>query len=147
MTHSSRRTNLARIVVIEDNPADVLLLREACRFEGLDCEITTLADGEAARAFLRREGQYKDAFTPDLILLDMNVPKGDSVEILEEIRSTTGMTDLPVAIMSSADAPLAKDRDAIAKATCYLTKPPSLDEFLSIGKQIRSLLESGAPLP
>jgi CheY-like chemotaxis protein len=135
-----------RILVIEDNPADVLLLREACNAEGLHYEFTTLSDGEEARAYLRREGKYQAASPPNLVLLDMNVPKGDSIEILEEIRRTGEMADVPVAILSSSDAPPLKDRAAVAKATCYLTKPPNLDEFLSLGKQIRSLLERGAPL-
>jgi chemotaxis family two-component system response regulator Rcp1 len=141
------QTDPARILVIEDNPADVLLLREACNSEGLEYEFTTLVDGEEARAFLRREGKYHAVLPPNLILLDMNVPKADSVEILEEIRRRGDMAEIPVAILSSADAPSPKDRDAVSKATCYLTKPPSLDEFLSLGKQIRSLLEHGVPLP
>lgn len=137
----------ARILVIEDNPADVLLLREACNSEGLQYEFTTLTDGEEARAFLRREGKYEMVSPPNLILLDMNVPKADSIEILDEIRRTGDMASIPVAILSSADAPSPRDRAALSKATCYLTKPPNLDEFLSLGKQIRSLLERGVPLP
>ena len=133
----------ARIVVIEDNPADVMLLREACNSEGLVYEFTTLPDGEEARAYFRRQGKYQSAETPNLILLDMNVPKADSIEILEEIRRSRETADVPVVLLSSADAPHPKDRAAAAKATCYLTKPPSLDEFLSLGTQIRSLLERG----
>src|SRR5689334_15094973 len=141
-----KETDPVRILVIEDNPADVLLLREACNSEGLHYEFTTLTDGEEARAYLRHEGKYRTASPPNLILLDMNVPKADSIEILEEIRRSGDTADVPVAILSSADAPQPKDRAAVEKATCYLTKPPNLDEFLSLGKQIRSLIERGTPL-
>src|SRR5690242_2695178 len=117
---TTAQVNPARIVVIEDNPADIMLLREACNSEGLVYEFTTLTDGEEARAYLRREGKYCSAAPPNLILLDMNVPKGDSMEILDEIRRSGETADVPVALLSSAEAPHPKDRIAASKATCYL---------------------------
>ena len=109
-------------------------------------ELYFVSDGIEALDFLHCRGAFGHAPPPNLILLDMNVPKGDSVEILEEIRTSDDISEVPVAILSSADAPHPKDRAALAKATCYLTKPPNLDEFLSLGKQIRSLVERGMPL-
>jgi two-component system, chemotaxis family, response regulator Rcp1 len=119
------------ILIVEDNPADVRLVREALR--GLKPEITlrSAADGEAALRILRRQGEHAGVPRPRLILLDFNLPKSDSREVLREIKSDVALRAIPVAVLTTSDAE--KDiQDAYdLHANCYLRKPVDLDGFLA----------------
>jgi CheY-like chemotaxis protein len=135
-----------RILLIEDNAADVDLMRYALDAGHFRYKLTTLTDGEEALAFIRREGAYADAMRqPALIVMDLHLPRHDGMEILQEIRRSKEFADLPVAVLSTLVSPEEKNRiDAFGK-TCIITKPGNLDGFLQLGKKIRKLvLESKA---
>lgn len=131
----------ARILVIEDNSADVFLLGRALDKQEGRFELTCLADGGAAIAFIRREGAYADAAIPDLILVDLNLPKCDGEVILREIRQAKHLAEVPVCVWSSSQS--RRDRDLLTKlgVVRFITKPSGLDEFMEIGKILKDLLK------
>lgn len=127
----------------EDNPADVFLIREALRHNGIECLVSTVENGEKAARFVRREGEFIGAPTPHLIVLDLNLPRLDGSEILEIIRATPELSRIPVVILTSSDAPKDRARAASLGANSYLRKPSNLDEFMSIGQEFKRLLALG----
>ena len=131
-----------RITVIEDNPADVYLLEEALRAHDVDFELDWIADGEQA---LARFTSMPGGAPPSLILLDLNLPKVDGKELLSAVRRVPALRETPVAILTSSDSPSDRLDTEVLGADCYIKKPPTLDEFLSIGRVIKELV-SGAAL-
>ena len=136
-----------QILLAEDNPGDVFLIREALREQGLDYELSVIEDGEEAVSFVYREGVYAGAARPDLILLDLNLPKCGGREIIQRIRETPELAKVPVVILSSSD--WLKDRlDAAALgADRYIRKPSNLEEFMKIGAVLKELLSSTTRVP
>lgn len=116
--------------MVEDNPGDVRLVREALRDMRPEISIRSASDGAEALRILRREDEHADARRPLLILLDFNLPKADSREILREMKSDPALRAIPVAVLTTSDAE--RDiRDAYdLHANCYLRKPVDLDDFL-----------------
>jgi two-component system, chemotaxis family, response regulator Rcp1 len=133
-----------RILLVEDNPGDVELLRLALMKAGLDCDLTVLDDGAEALELVRQQGKYADAPAPDLAVLDLNVPKYDGIEILEAMRANPAFAHVRVAVLSSSSSP--RERANIEKfhVSRYITKPLDLDEFLKIGVILKELLVDGA---
>jgi CheY-like chemotaxis protein len=130
-----------RITLVEDNPADVYLLEEALRTHGVAFELDWIADGEQA---LARLSAMRDGAQPHLILLDLNLPKVDGKELLSAIRKTPALRSTRVAILTSSDSPSdRRDTEALG-ADCYIKKPPTLDEFLAIGRVIKELVSGVA---
>jgi CheY-like chemotaxis protein len=135
---------MAEILLAEDNPADVYLVREALREHHVECVLRVAAEGQEVLRLLDelpgRNGPGKRP-SPGLIILDLNLPRHDGIEILQRIRSTQELSDVPVVVLTSSDSP--RDRlTAIALgATRYLRKPSSLDEFLGLGLVFKELLE------
>jgi len=121
---------------VEDNPADVYLIEEALRTHGVECDMKWLRDGEQALTWLADNG---DA-CPDLVLLDLNLPRVDGKEVLARIRRTPRLSATRVAIMTSSDSPQDRREMADLGADCYIKKPPTLDEFLEVGNTIKNLL-------
>jgi DNA-binding response OmpR family regulator len=130
-----------RILLVEDNPGDVDLIRLAFKTAGLDCVLTVMSDGGEALAFINEEGVYAGAPVPDLAILDLNVPKNDGLEILEAMRSSSKFSGLPVAVLSSSSSP--RDRFNVERFQIrqFVTKPSNLDEFLKIGNIVKDLLK------
>ena len=130
----------ARILVIEDNSADVFLLGRALSQQGRPFELVCLADGYDALAFIRREGAYADAAIPNLILVDLNLPKCDGEELMREIRNTKHLAGVPVCAWSSSQS--RRDRELLAElgVVRFITKPSRLDQFMEIGKILTDLL-------
>jgi chemotaxis family two-component system response regulator Rcp1 len=124
------------ILIVEDNRGDVRLVREALKESSLRFELTHLADGEQAFDYLRRRGQHLNAVRPHLILLDLNLPRRDGWEILDEIRASADLQGTPVVILSSSGNPEDRERAARRHSILYIRKPSTLDEFLAVGKQI-----------
>lgn len=124
------------IVLVEDNPADVMLLKESFAHAGLSCRLTHFDNGESALNFLDK----KATPLPDLMVLDLNVPKRSGQEVLRTIRGDERLKDLPVVVVSSSDAP--RDRDAVTALGIrrFITKPMELNEFLEIGNTVKRLL-------
>jgi CheY-like chemotaxis protein len=127
-------TDTIRILLAEDNPADVYLIEEALREHQVPFEITVAEDGEAAITMLG-EGRTQ----PDIVLLDLNMPKRSGGEVLERVRKDAG-GDVPVIILTSSDSPSDKEEALRLGATCYIRKPTGLDEFLEIGATIKRLV-------
>ena len=128
-----------RILVAEDNPADVYLLREALSLEGGEVDLTVVSDGEQALEYVQQQGRFKDAIIPDLVVLDLNLPKSDGSDVLRCIRETGTYIGVPVVILTSSDSP--RDRKTIESlgANSFITKPSDLDAFLSLGRTLISL--------
>lgn len=135
-----------RIFVVEDNPGDIHLLRLALQSANLDCDLTVVDDGQEALDFVRQRGNYEDSVVPDLVVLDLNVPKNDGIEILEALRTNPAFAQVPIAVLSSSSSP----RD-IAKAERlgverFIAKPPDLEEYLTIGGVLKQLLADNRSL-
>lgn len=135
------------ILVAEDNPADLMLVREAFKEHHLDCTVHVVRDGAAAIEFLRSldQGPLRRL---DLILLDMHLPKYDGDEILASLRSTEHYAQTPVIVMTASDSPQDHEQARKHAARYYFRKPSSLAEFLSLGAVAREILTGvGAPSP
>ena len=135
------------ILLVEDNAGDVRLTREALREGDIDIELTAVPDGEQALAYLRREGGHADAPRPDLVLLDLNLPKKNGLEVLEEIREDPDLRRLPVLMLTTS----ASARDVAAcydrGVNCYVVKPLDLDDFTRLVQAIHSFWFGVAHLP
>jgi two-component system, chemotaxis family, response regulator Rcp1 len=137
----------AEILLIEDNPGDVLLIQEALRTSGTGSRLHVAEDGTEAMAFLRREGGYEARALPDLIILDLNIPKRDGREVLAEIKSDPEMRRIPVVILTTSDADEDVAQTYDLHANCYITKPVDFDRFTAIVRLIESFWLSIAKLP
>jgi chemotaxis family two-component system response regulator Rcp1 len=124
------------ILLVEDNPGDVRLTREAFLEGNLDSHLSVAPDGVEALAFLRREGPYGDVARPDMILLDLNLPKMDGREVLAEIKSDDNLRRIPVVILTTSRAEQDVYRSYDLHANCYITKPVDLDQFISVVRSI-----------
>jgi len=130
-----------QIVLAEDNPADVHLAGDALRQHEVDCRLSVMSDGGEVLSFFQGLDNNLKAPCPDLLLLDMHLPKRDGGEILTLLRSSRRCSDTKVIVMTSSEAP--SDIDAAAKSAAlhYFRKPSSLGQFLQLGKIVRDVLE------
>jgi CheY-like chemotaxis protein len=124
------------ILLVEDNAGDVRLTREALREGRVVCNLNVVVDGEAALAFLRHEGPYASAPVPELILLDLNLPRKDGREVLAEIKEDPTLKRIPVVVLTTSNAEPDILQAYNLHVNCYITKPAKLDEFLSVVKSI-----------
>ena len=130
---------LRRILIVEDNRGDVLLVEVALREAGVHFELIHMADGEKAVEYVRKLTNGNGAPVLDLVLLDLNLPKRDGWEVLEELRSVPLKHPVPVIILSSSNAPNDMDRAERLGVLKYIRKPSTLDEFLAIGQKLKQL--------
>ena len=135
------------ILLVEDNPGDVRLTREALKDAKVLNNLYVADDGFEALAFLKREGEYLNAIRPDLILLDLNLPKKDGREVLAEIKADPGLRQIPVVILttSKAEEDVLKTYDL--HANCYITKPVDLEKFIEVISAIEDFWLSIVKLP
>jgi DNA-binding response OmpR family regulator len=133
-----------RVLIVEDNPGDVRLLRYAFDDEKWPVETDVAEDGEKAIHYLERQGQFAQAKRPDLVILDLNLPKYHGAAVLKVIRSSAMLRALPVIILSSSphDVITKEVRAQGVEADWYFTKPPDFEEFLALAKSIRGCYES-----
>ena len=124
------------ILLVEDNPGDVRLTREALKEGKVLNELHVVEDGEEALAFLHREGKHAQAARPDLILLDLNLPKKDGREVLAEIKEDPSLRRIPVVILTVSKAEEDIIRTYDLHANCYVTKPVDLEQFIEVVKSI-----------
>ena len=136
---SAAPAEAVRILLIEDNAADVALMKYALDKGHFPYELRTLTDGAEALAFFRREGKYAHAAQPGLIVMDLHLPKNDGMEVLEELRGKAEFADLPVAVLSSCLSPAERRSIAAFRATCLIPKPSNLDAFLIVGERIKQM--------
>ena len=135
------------ILLVEDNPGDVRLTNEALRDSKMINHLNTVSDGGAALAYLRRQGEYAQATRPDLILLDLNLPKKDGREVLAEIKNDPDLKRIPVVIITSSSAEEDILRSYNLHANCYISKPVDLDRFMTVVKSIEDFWVSIVKLP
>jgi len=135
------------ILLVEDSPDDACLTMEALKEGRVRNNITLIEDGESALAFLRQEGIYESAPRPDLILLDLNLPRLNGREVLAEIKRDPSLRRIPVVIMTSSD----DEQDILAAynhyVNCYVTKPVDLDQFIRVVKSIEHFWFSVVKMP
>jgi CheY-like chemotaxis protein len=125
-----------QILLVEDSPSDVDLTREALDEAKVRNDLHVVADGVHALAFLRREDGFVDAPTPDLILLDLNLPKKDGRQVLTEIKADPVLRRIPVVILTTSQAEEDILRSYDLHANCYVTKPVDLDQFIKVVRSI-----------
>ena len=131
-----------KILLIEDNPIDVRLMLYALRQqEDWLKEIVVIEDGEKAIRYLLDQNSSANAANPDVVMLDLHLPKRDGTEVLQIIRATEGLRDLPVIVLSSSPVDITESiiQRANVDATCYITKPVNFDEFLEIPAILRRI--------
>ncbi len=128
---------VAHIVLVDDNPADVLLLEKALRHHHIAYELTCYEDGERAITAMSQQ----NFAVPDLIILDLNLPKQEGFAVLRVIRSRPALVNVPVAILTSSNAVRDRHRVELQKIERYIHKPPGLEEFLEqVGQAVKDLL-------
>lgn len=122
-------SHIVEILLVEDNPGDARLAQEALKESKVTNNLSIVTDGEQAIDFLNREGEYSNAPVPDLIFLDLNLPKKDGREVLADIKSNEALRRIPVVVLttSEADEDILKSYDL--HANCYVTKPLDFDQF------------------
>jgi CheY-like chemotaxis protein len=135
------------ILLVEDNPGDVRLTQEAFKEGKVRNNLHVAMDGVEAMAFLRREGKYADAVRPDIILLDLNLPKKDGREVLAEIKGDLELKRIPVVVLTTSEAEQDILRAYGLHANCYITKPVDLDQFMSVIQSIEDFWLTIVKLP
>lgn len=147
MNFSGKRGSLLEVLLVEDSPGDVRLTQEVFRDTNSSIRLHVAADGVEAMAFLRHEGAHADAPRPDIILLDLNLPKMDGREVLAHIKDDENLKTIPIVILttSAAEADILKSYQL--RANCYLSKPVQLDEFERLVKSINSFWLTDVRLP
>ena len=135
------------ILLVEDNPGDVRLTQEALKEHKIVNSLQVAKDGVEAINFLRREGEHVDAVRPDLILLDLNLPKKDGREVLTEIKKDDDLRRIPVVVLTTSRAEEDIIRTYDCHANCYITKPVDFDQFINVVKSIEDFWLSVVKLP
>lgn len=137
----------ARILLVEDNPGDVRLTREALKEGRIINELAVVSDGVEAMNYLRRGGKFAEAPRPDIILLDLNLPRKNGREVLAEIKSDDSLRRIPVVILtvSRAEEDILKSYDL--HANCYISKPIDFDQFMKVVRTIENFWFSIVLLP
>ena len=133
----------ARIVLIEDNPADILLVELALKENGISYEMTKFASGqEAVRVLCGPEGAAEDSFIPDVILLDLNTPKSDGFQVLMQLKQSPLLAQVPIAIISSSAANSDRHRSALQDVR-YIQKPSNVETFFAtVGQAVKEMLHA-----
>ncbi len=135
------------ILLVEDNPGDVRLTREALQESKLRNNLHVVMDGEAAMDFVYQRGEYADEPRPDLLLLDLNLPKKDGREVLEDIKGDEELRSIPVVILTTSEA----DEDIVKTynlhANAYITKPVGMEKFIDVVKSVKDFWFTIVKLP
>ena len=135
------------VLLVEDDPGDVLMTREAFEEHKVRNHLNVVSDGADALAYVRREGEFADAARPDLILLDLNLPKRDGREVLKELKTDPDLREIPIVVLTTSAA----ESDVLASyqlhANAYVTKPVDFERFISAVKQIDDFFIDLVKLP
>ncbi|SCG43570.1 response regulator [Micromonospora humi] len=139
--------NPVRILVVDDDPGDVLMIEEALEESDVEKVIDVVADGEEAMEFLRREGRHTEAQRPDVILLDLNMPRMDGRQVLGEVKRDENLRTIPIVVLTTSNA----DTDVVSsytlQANAYVTKPIDLDDFNDVVRRIDEFFGRVVVLP
>ena len=135
------------ILMVEDDPGDVDLTRETLEDSKITVSLNVVEDGVMALEYLRQKGQYANAKRPDMILLDLNLPKKDGREVLAEIKNDPNLKSIPVVVLTTSDANKDIVRTYDLGANCYITKPVGLEQFSTVVKSIENFWFTIVKLP
>jgi CheY-like chemotaxis protein len=135
------------VLLVEDDPGDVLLIEEAFADNKVRNRLHKVSDGVEALAFLRREGDYADVPQPDLVLLDLNLPRKDGREVLAEVKSDEALQQIPVVVLTTSKAEEDVLRSYKLHANAYVTKPVDFDRFIEVVRQIDEFFVTVVKLP
>jgi CheY-like chemotaxis protein len=138
---------LIEVLLVEDDPGDVVMTQEAFEEHKVRNRLSVVSDGAEALAYLRREGRYADAVRPDLILLDLNLPRTDGREVLAEIKDDADLRTIPVVVLTTSEAEEDILRSYDLHANAYVTKPVDFECFIEIVRQIDDFFVSVVKLP
>jgi CheY-like chemotaxis protein len=139
--------NGAQVLLVDDNPADVDLTSDVLGKSKGRFHVSAVGDGEEAILFLRRAGRYADAPSPDLIVLDLNLPRKDGRAVLSEVKSDPDLARIPVVVFTTSQASSDVNRSYELGANCYLRKPGNLSEFVEVVQSMADFWLSFACLP
>ena len=135
------------VLLVEDDPGDVLLIREAFEFNKVHNNLNVVSDGEQALSYLRREGEWAEALRPDLVLLDLNLPRKDGREVLAEAKGDPALRTIPIVVLTTSEAEEDVLKSYELHANAYVTKPVDFERFVSIVRQIDDFFVSVVRLP
>lgn len=135
------------VLLVEDDPGDVLMTQEAFEHNKVANRLSVVADGVSAMEFLRKEGEHENAPTPDLILLDLNLPKMDGREVLEALKGDEALRRIPVVVLTTSEAEEDVVRSYSLHANAYVTKPVDFDRFIEVVRQIDEFFVEVVRLP
>jgi CheY-like chemotaxis protein len=135
------------VLLVEDDPGDVLLIREAFEFNKVHNNLNVVSDGEQALAYLRCEGEYAGSRRPDLVLLDLNLPRKDGREVLAEVKGDPSLRAIPIVVLTTSEAEEDVLKSYELHANAYVTKPVDFERFVSIVRQIDDFFVSVVRLP
>ena len=138
---------MVNILLIEDNPADIRLTREAMKDSRITNNMDVVTDGVEALSFLKKEGRYSEATRPDLILLDLNLPKKDGRELLGDIKSDPELKSIPVVVLTTSEAEQDIVKTYNLHANCYIAKPVELEKFITVIRSIENFWFTIVKLP
>ncbi len=147
MNHNSTDWRSIEILLIEDNPGDVDLTKEALQDAKVRNRLHVVDDGAKAVDFLYKRGEYADVPRPDIILLDLNLPKKDGRQVLEEIKADPQLAEIPVVILTTSQAEEDILRSYQLHANCYITKPVDFKQFMHVVKSIEEFWLTVVKLP
>jgi CheY-like chemotaxis protein len=135
------------ILLVEDNPGDAELTKEAFKEGKIANNIEVVVDGEQAMEYLRKEGEYAQSITPDIILLDLNLPKKDGREVLHEIKNDKNLKKIPVIILTTSQAEEDVQNAYDNHANCFIRKPVDMNKFIEVAHQVENFWLSIVKLP
>lgn len=121
-----------RILLVEDNPGDIRLTQEALKESNMDIHLDVVSDGEQAIDFLMKKGKYAEAVRPHIILLDLNLPKKNGIEILKEVKVHDSLKKIPIIVLTTSDADHDITKAYSLNANCYILKPVDFDDFAKV---------------
>lgn len=135
------------ILLVEDGLIDARLTMAALQKSGVKHRLTLTRDGDEAMRFLRREGVFTHAPRPDLILLDLHLPKKDGREVLDEVKNDEHLKQIPIVVLTASDDPLDRERSQLLSVDSYMTKPVDFDKFLEVVRELRRFWLADIVLP
>jgi chemotaxis family two-component system response regulator Rcp1 len=143
----NQKNRAVDLLLVEDNPGDIRLTEEALKDGPVKVNLSVAKDGVEAVDFLMQRGQFRNAPRPDLILLDLNLPRKNGREVLHEIKADPSLRQIPVVVMTTSKSEQDIERAYELNANCYITKPIELDEFLGVVHSIEDFWLTKAMLP
>lgn len=147
MSSTTNATRSIEILMIEDNPGDIRLTQEAMKEAKMGNRLSVVGDGVEALEFLRRQGRFADSPRPDLILLDLNLPRKDGREVLAELKADPDLKRIPVVVLTTSRAEQDVERAYSLHANCYITKPVDFGQFMRVVQQIDDFWVNVVTLP